>query len=561
MAPASARSATARAEGKGCSPSPSVQNAVALATALFVRAEVGHRQALLAPIITTAGSSRDPGVTLLKPRGNNPARRLRKASAALVFVYVLVFAGCDGNCPPWNQALKNQASPSDRNPKTSTVQTANELVVYLDTSGSMAGYFSRDGQTILGKALRELRYATGTFGNSDVRVLVRHVGSDIGPALPDMDLTTASQDPSLFRDGETNLAGAISSFRLRPQSSAQRSRSNPIGQGDGPSAQAEEESTPARFHILITDGVQSTRRGDALQECTAGSDQFCVRQKIGELLRQGWAGCVLGIRADFHGRVYSEVSAAQITYESKSDDPSSFRPFYLYVFSPEPAALDSLVTSLKQRLRPLIPGTESIRELNLSFPYFNGVADFEISVPKDSASLVKAKKETGEPPSRIAIHVSVDTEKSGPKPFSIHTRIPWSGHALDTGGKGELAKLLTWKLVPIYPANEVNGERYPEIKVTERPSVETDDVVLQATIGFLPGTAKPSCRVYRLEGRINFNQATPDWIKAWSTDLDTTREVGNRTFNLETALLGLWNNSIVKDQIVVEGYLRAGPWD
>lgn len=498
---------------------------------------------------------------MLKPRGNHPAKRLRNTSAVLVFVYVLVFAGCDGNCPAWNQALKNEASPSDRNPTTTQAQTANELVVYLDTSGSMAGYLSRDGQTIVGKALRELRYATGTFGNSDVKVLVRHVGSDIGPLLPDMDLTTASQDPSLFRAGETNLAGAISSFRVRPQSSGQKSKSNPTGQGDGASPQAEEESTPARFHILVTDGVQSTRRGDTVHECTAGSDQFCVRQKIGELLRQGWGGCVLGIRADFHGRVYSEVSAASIPYESRNDDPSSFRPFYLYVFSPEPAALDSLVSSLKQRLRPLIPGTESIRELNLSFPYFNGFADFEVSLPKDSTSVVKAKKETGEPPSRFTIHVSVDTEKSGPKQFSIHAKIPWSGHALDTGAKGELAKLLTWKLVPIYPAIEVSGERYPEIKITESPSIETDEVILKATIGFPRGTAKPSCRVYRLEGRLNLNQATPDWIKAWSTDLDTTREVGNRTFNLETALLGLWNNSIVKDEIVAEGYLRAGPWD
>ena len=62
-------------------------------------------------------------------------------------------------------------------------------------------------------SLRELRFATGTFAGSQVRVLVRHVGSDVGPPLPDTDLTTASQDPSVYHAGETNLSGAISLFK------------------------------------------------------------------------------------------------------------------------------------------------------------------------------------------------------------------------------------------------------------------------------------------------------------------------------------------------------------
>ena len=476
--------------------------------------------------------------------------RLTLVCLALGFV-----SACGGGCPDWDKALKNEPVTATPSPTPISAKATNELVVYLDTSGSMAGYLSRDGQSIFGKTLRELRYAIGTFsGGTDVKVLVRHVGSDIGPLVTDMDLTTASQDPSVFRAGETNLAGAISNFKIG-HSPEPQTGSN--AQGDSGKSDNQAPNPPARFNILVTDGVQSTKKGSAVQNCTAGSDQFCVRQKIAELLREGWGGCVLGIRADFHGKVYSEVNGAAIQYDSRSNDSSSFRPFYLYVFSPEPVALDSLVKSLKERLQPIIPQGESIKELNLTFPYANGSTDFVLSIPKDSKDSISANKNTGGPPEQFTLHVSVNTETSGPKSFEIQVKIPWSSHAMGTAGTSELTKLLTWKVVPIYPANEVNGERFCDIRIT--PSDSTSDTTLETTVAFPRGTETPSCRVYRLEARLNLDQGTPQWIKSWSTDLDTTREAGNRTFNLETALLGLWNISSAKDQLVAQAYLRVGP--
>src|SRR6185369_4414574 len=206
--------------------------------------------------------------------------------------------------------------------------TTEELVVYLDTSASMAGYVTRDGQSIFGKALRELRYATGTFGNSDVKVSVRRIASDVGPALTDMELTSASQDQNLYRGGETNLAGAISAFKNPTRVNGTKQSAHASA---SPSDDPEAEPIP-KFHILVTDGVQSTKQGSATHDCTAGSDQFCVRQKIGELLGNKWGGCILGLRADFHGKVYSEVNRSAIPYETRTNDPATFRPFYLYIF-------------------------------------------------------------------------------------------------------------------------------------------------------------------------------------------------------------------------------------
>ena len=245
-----------------------------------------------------------------------------------------------------------------------------------------------------------------------MRVLVRHVGSQIGAPLPDMDLTTASQDPSVYHAGETNLAGAISSFKVGYQNVVAKpgmgSNGDQSAVNDPP-----DPPPPARFQVLVTDGVQSTKKGSTVQDCTAGSDQFCVRQKIAELLNAGWAGVVLGIRSDFHGKVYSEVSGAAIPFETRSNSLATFRPFYLLHFSPDAKSLDALVRSLKDRLRPLVNNcADCIRELNLSFPYTDGFADFEITIPKESREALQKARNQGGPPPRFTIHVDVDTEGS-----------------------------------------------------------------------------------------------------------------------------------------------------
>jgi hypothetical protein len=466
----------------------------------------------------------------------------------------LVTSGCGNRAPEWKEVLKKERIPSEEPP--ASPKAANELIVYLDTSGSMAGYVSKDGQTIFGKALRELRYATGTFGGSDVKVVVRRVATNVGPPLTDMELTTASQDQRVYNGGETNLAGAIATFK-----SGSISQPSPGKSVEAKNEQSEsaEPKLPARFNVLVTDGVQSTKKGDSNQDCSAGSDQFCVRQKISELLRDGWGGCVLAIRADFHGKVYSEVSGGAIPYDTKLSDPTSFRPFYLYIFSPDPKALDALISSFKDRLRPLLPNGEPVRELNLSFPYASGFTEFDVSVPKESRNSLQRNKDRGGPLQRFTLRVDVGTEKEGPKTFAILAKVPWSKHALDTASEDQLAQLLTWEVVPVFPESEVRGERYPEIKIVGSQATGSGELTLQATVGFPPGTEVPSWRAYRLAGKLNLNQSSPPWIKAWSTDLDTTREVGNRTFNLETALLGLWNNSRAKDQVLAQAYFRVGP--
>jgi hypothetical protein len=202
---------------------------------------------------------------------------------------------------------------------------------------------------------------------------------------------------------------------------------------------------------------------------------------------------------------------------------------------------------------------DCIRELNLSFPYTNSAAEFEIQIPKESRDALKKAKNPGGVAPRFTMHVDVNTERSSPRPFVIQVKVPWSTHALDAGNQQELVQLLSWDLKPIVPSSDSQARaRYPEIKITGA-RLDGDLLVLDATTAFPAGTEQPSWRIYSLEGRMNLNQGTPEWIRGWSTDLDTKSEAANKTFNLETALLGLWNNSSAKDQVVARAYLRIGP--
>lgn len=455
-------------------------------------------------------------------------------------------AACGEDGPPaWDEVLAHSTRTPEASPM-SQVEAGNDLVIYLDTSARMAGYVSKDGQSIFGKTLRELRFATATFANSDAKVMVRHVGSDIGPALADMELTTASQDQNIYSSSETNLAGAIQSFR--------HTSTLP---GPTTTISVSEQSVP-RFHILVTDGVQSTGKGSATRDCATGSDQFCIRQKIGELLQAKWGGCILGIRSDFRGKVYSEINRSAIVYETHTNDPASFRPFYLYVFSPDPLALGSLVSALKDRLRSLVPKSEPIRELNFSLPYTTSSAAFEATIDREVSAFLTKERENS--PERLTLRVNVDTEKSGEKPFSIVVKLPWSDHALDTANEAELAHLLNWKVQGFYPSlTDSTGKRFPDVKIIQTHVDAPGEITIDATARFPAGTGLPSWRVYRIEARLNLNQISPSWIKEWSADLDTKPEAGNRTFNLETSLLGLWNASSARDYVVAEVFLRIGP--
>jgi hypothetical protein len=469
--------------------------------------------------------------------------------AVLVCLVVIILGGCNGTSDPpgWKAIIKNVSASGEQPPRTS-----DHLIVYIDTSASMAGYVSQDQNAVYGRTLRELRDVASTLDPS-VNILTRSVSSSVSqPTDNPNEIGRASIDTSLYNGGDTDIAGAISHFTDNIQSN---------------------ESVPARFHVLVTDGVQSTKARPN-GPCMGGSDEVCVRQRILDLLKSGWGGCILGIRSQFHGRFYSEINRARgkpypyaIQYDTQEDRPDKFRPFYLYIFSPDHVQMDKFVVALKEKLRSVVK-QDGLRELPLTLPYASGPVTGMLDIPNESEDFLEQSKSREEQLGRFTLRVDLNTEKSPPKIFNIVTSIPWTEHAGDTASLQELANMVRWELAQVYPestdsqkASGAERLRYPEINYLDSQPGPDGKIVMRATARWPQGTGKPEWKVYKVTGFLNLERKTPDWIQNqnWSTDLDTERETGDKTLYLETAMLNLWRNDVLKSRPLAEFYIRVGP--
>lgn len=502
--------------------------------------------------------------TLSKPeRTNRRASFVTWRSAAACLALLLCVACGYASPPPWEAVLAPQPTPT---PPTAP-PTANTVVVYLDTSVSMAGYVTADrqGQTIYGRALQELRNLV-SVATPALEVTVRRVDAAVGAPNPDSFLTQASFDKGVYTGRETNIAGAIGMFNHAEaaHAGAQLQKASAV------EPQPEAPQPGPRFHVLVTDGVQSQRQGGG--DCTGGSDQVCVRKRILSLLGAGWGGYVIGMRSEFQGKVFSETGGRPVDFTSNKRDPQTFRPFYIYLFSPDRAALDGLATTLVKQLRPLVPDEGCIRTLALTSTYAAGDTPAELTIEDKAAAddnparLLELETQARESPRGFVLHVSPDTERlTQPVPFAVETSIPWSANVSQGGSPRELAELIDWRLTPDggleekLKAEEGGALRFPELKLAGQKVGPDGKVSLTINAKFPLGAAPPQWRVYRLEGRLNLQQQTPQWINEWSTDLDTTASAASKTLYLKSALLGLWRNPELEQQTVALVYIMAGP--
>jgi hypothetical protein len=466
-------------------------------------------------------------------------KRMKVVVAALL-VACSAIAGCE-DCPKPHKItapkLANKGEATDAPP------TANQLVVYLDTSASMAGYVT-DGsgaETTYSRALQELRNFV-TLINPPLEVSVRRVEARIGEPLNNTTLSQASVDRRLFSGTDTDLAGAF----------------------DALSAVADGDGRPARFHVLVTDGVQSTSQQRPEFACNSGSDQLCVRKKIFDLLNKGWGGCVVALRSEFHGNIYSEINRARrrpsvLRFDSVAGQPETFRPFYLYIFSPDRGALEQFVSTLIARLKPLTgEGGDSLRVLPLTLLYADGQTKAEAFVPESSARLLVVRKEASEEMPEFTVSVDTSTAQAGPQTFFLLIDVPWVENVRSSGTAQELSELIRWELVPVYP-EKLNGKsRYPEVKIVGSKVGDDGRITLQATAAWPAAVGSLCWRGYRLEGHLQPEALTPQWVGAWSTDLDTTTATATKTLYLESGLLGLWRNSVLSNQLVAEASILAG---
>lgn len=482
--------------------------------------------------------------------------------------FLLCLVACDDAPPPTRREIGAQPASASPDPSAPSQQTTDDLVVYLDTSSPMKGYVQADGQSIFSRTLRTLREFATTL-DPPVKVSLRTVDSVVGELRADSDLVKASTSQDFYTGKETNLAEAIAKFSEGITGPPARVSNNPVPAktllttqvvNDKSGGAASALPTP-RFHILVTDGVQFSQRRNGQGDCATGSDAFCIRKKILDLMDKKWAGAILGIRSQFCCAFFSEKNQRAVNYDTRNREAKDYRPFYLYIFSPDHKALGEFVEHLKASLRSNLDKKELVmRELALTQPYAGEqILLTEGDIRPGDRNKLKCAKVDEQQPIFLSLRLQKES-KAVSIPCQLTVRIPWKPHALDGGNEQELAALLQWELSPIYPAEENPKHCYPRLKLDEKPVVdEKGQVVFQATVEWPQDSRKAVWRAYRLIGRLNQSGNTLAWVRDWSTDMDGTTEAGNRTLDLTTALIGVWRNPTLRDQIVAQIYLRVGP--
>jgi hypothetical protein len=477
---------------------------------------------------------------------------MRKRNPALLAIFAIVVLSCDGNNPPsWRSLV--QASAKRREAQQARVPTTDEAIVYLDASKSMQGYVTASGKTVYGTTLQELRNV-GSLLDTPLRTWVRKVDATVGARLPDIELNRASTNAAVYGGNETNLADAIAQFAAPAA---------PVA----PVAAKQVQPVP-RIHILVTDGVQSTDGATTSSNCDSGSDQVCVRAQFMRLLGAGWSGCLIGIRSEFSGVIYSEINhntrgrAYAIPYHAGSDDPAAMRPFYLYLFSPDRTALTQFVTTLKRRLRAGLPHLV-LRELPLNGDFTQGQATARLLTSGSSAGLISLAGEGGRgaPTDRITVRFGArDATENTAGPVDLSVTLPWSPDALDMGSPSSLGRLVVWEAVPLETGEYKSaGHRVPQLRLAPATVGDDGQIRLSVTPVWPAGTGDPVWLGYALRAHLNLSADTPGWIGEWSTNLDNAPEYGNRTLFLENAALGIWRNHNRQPEMVGEIYVRVGP--
>jgi hypothetical protein len=465
-------------------------------------------------------------------------------TALLVCAAVL---GCSQDPPQWN-ALSHDRSRSSVSRPAATVATTDELVVYLDASKSIQGYVQAGSKSVYAVSLRELRNVASLL-DRPLQTWVRNVDASVGGRVNDVELNRASIDPTIYQGSETNLARAIAQF----------------GEPTVIDASVADKKVPRvpLIHVLVTDGVQSTDHPANEADCDSGSDQICVRAQLSRWLRAGWSGSIIGIRSQFKGIIYSEINhnvpkRYKIAYTSDPADATTMRPFYLYVFSPNPAALTEFIAKFKRRLRTTTPGVV-MRELPLNVPFATGSASARV-LTSPTGDIISIEGGHQSETDRITVRFDAhDARDNAGSSIMVRIRVPWSANAADMGTPRELGQLVSWNVVRVGAKGDEARGRIPLIRVGEASVGNDGSIQLAITPVWPAGTGDRSWAVYALRGVVRLEEDTPSWIREWSTDLDNTPEYGNRTLFLENGALGIWRSRSRAPEDVAEILIRIGP--
>lgn len=209
----------------------------------------------------------------------------KKALCLALCVVAMLSFGCGSSRNGGNQSVgapeKQEYAKSD---------TA-DFDVYLDGTTSMYGYVNYPGGTVYGEAVKNIERTASENWKSEKTQFIKF-GDDF---------KTLSRDEFL----QMNQAG----FYDQKDTSLQK---------------VVEQADAKKVNVIVTDLFQTNQDIDSLM--------LALKKKC---LTDGNALAVIGIKSQFNGKIFDIGKAmASVDYAS-TDDPKTFRPFYVLAFGKE----------------------------------------------------------------------------------------------------------------------------------------------------------------------------------------------------------------------------------
>lgn len=451
----------------------------------------------------------------------------------LLGAFLGVLGGCATPPPRWSELTEKNALAGFEQPLCAVPNAgpaSDDLIVYLDGSGSMRGYLNQGGPSAYRETLRLLT-ELGPLFEPAMKIQFRKVGSEVDAPVPWEALTPAPDKEAFYNLPDTDLAAAVRTFAV-----------NLEGKRTGP---------PPRMHVLVTDGVQSI--GTTL--AVAFRDE-CLKLLEGSNGKPPWRATLFGIRSQFSGKVYSEADRSKVITYQTEDDQQTWRPFYLLVFSSDASQHDNNVARLRRELRKLESQPE-IHELPLAACFVTGPPQVEVAGDPAGSGLgprvSRVKHKLPDAPPSFNVQIGKDNNRR----LAITIAPQWSEAATNAADAAQLANLVTWELTPVYPPEDEPGKGYPRLDDLQ-VTVGSQGAVVTLQPTWESKAKTPAWRIFRLTGRLAPKKGLPAWLEQWNTRDDRTVEQANRTYNLLATWQGTWERSPVGNQTVANIYLAVG---
>jgi hypothetical protein len=470
---------------------------------------------------------------------------LSKTLILTLSIVFLFFNSCSNNHfpkkPTPNQITELFQKDTSVTPETTYIPFDTSIQIIIDGSNSMAGFNNSGGTSVFSLFLKDL-ISSKSFGAHKLR-LYRLVGNTVESVKENM-IWDASVRDAFFDQGETRLGDLIQKISAIP------------------------DSELASAYIVISDGVISTLEnlpgyGGMMSDYT-----LMIREANKWQDEHGFPLRIIGVRSQFSGTAYSEYNKLiglphrLLTPYNSTSDINSYRPFYIYIFTPNRSLTDELTlhfegfNSIKDNCRSIDCQPDLVQQSKLKFTVPSRLS-------RESVNPLRPLKFPDDKFPNILYVRWKPRDKfiSGSGKVNVRLDILLSNLArsyLDTLENvkviADTCYLIEYKkIMPLCLKDQIRYRAKPIYLKPKDVSQGRSSCDLEFEI--VPDD-KPGWYIYHLLVYPDQNTIeTPNWVKEWSTECDSSLSNYNRTYNLESIVRGLLRNKRLTNQLLSEFFI------